>query len=66
MACIAVAIVILSYNQKVTAEEKLDAIGACYTLFNCQGGSIGVFSDEQCRAMGGRSMLNGGICIDLY
>lgn len=55
----------LSYNQKVRAEEKPYAFGACYTLFNCEGGSIGVFTDEQCRAMGGHSMLNGGICIEL-
>jgi hypothetical protein len=66
LAAIATSVVLFSpFNSKAKAQEHPEAIGACYTLFDCQGSSIGVLSDEQCRSMGGHSMLNGGICIEL-
>lgn len=51
-------------------EEKSQPrwIGECYTLFNCEGSSIGVLSDDQCRNMGGHSMRvggNAGACMSL-
>ena len=52
-------------SSKVQAQDKILAYGPCFTLYQCQGASIGSYSDDQCRSMGGHSMLNGGICISL-
>ena len=41
------------------------SFGACYTLYNCQGGSMGSFDDMQCRSYGGHSIMSGGLCLNL-
>ncbi|MGE3262288.1 MAG: hypothetical protein AB7K68_10960 [Bacteriovoracia bacterium] len=53
------------FSLRATAENKGMAYGACYTLYNCQGGSIGTFDDTQCRAYGGHSINSGGVCVNL-
>jgi hypothetical protein len=40
-------------------------IGECYTLFSCQGVSVGILNDDQCRNFGGHSMKVGAVCMPL-
>ncbi|MGZ3693393.1 MAG: hypothetical protein ACXWQO_04325 [Bdellovibrionota bacterium] len=47
------------------AKQNTASFGACYTLYNCQGGSIGSYDDMQCRNMGGHSINSGGLCMNL-
>jgi hypothetical protein len=51
--------------QKAKAANPVASFGACYTLYNCQGGSIGSFEDSQCRSFGGHSINSGGLCLNL-
>jgi hypothetical protein len=53
------------YAHSAKASQQQAAFGACYTLYNCAGGSMGSFTDIQCRSMGGHSMNSGGLCINL-
>ena len=47
------------------SEVQPRSFGACYTLYNCQGGSMGSFDDLQCRSYGGHSIMSGGLCLNL-
>jgi hypothetical protein len=48
-----------------TADQPEIYYGECFTLHACEGMSIGTYTDEQCRAMGGHSIRNGGICFEI-
>lgn len=53
------------YAHSAKADQRRAAFGACYTLYDCQGGSIGTFTDTQCRSMGGHSINSAGLCLNL-
>jgi hypothetical protein len=55
----------MSNSPNACANETIVGFGQCFTLYECQGGSMGSFDESQCRSMGGHSMLSGGICIEL-
>lgn len=52
-----------------TEVRRLEArprwFGACYMLYDCEGGSIGSYNDDGCRAAGGHSINSGGMCFNL-
>lgn len=48
-----------------SAEPVFYYLGDCYPLYECQGPSYGVFDDVSCKNMGGHSMKDGAVCIDL-
>ena len=54
-----------SFTAPTKAKDPKANFGACYSLYNCQGGSMGSYTDIQCRNMGGQSMNSGGLCINL-
>ncbi len=54
-----------SFTAPIEAKDPKANFGACYSLYNCQGGSMGSYTDIQCRSMGGHSMNSGGLCINL-